>query len=321
MFSQKKLMILDLMGLIKNGAKPFYVWCLVLLFYLCVNPLFAQNRQIAAEITVIEKKLSDSKLSAAERINTLETLARIYELSGNIEYAADTWEKAGKAVSGNAGHADLLQSARCFAAIGEFEKADAVLRPVLAASGNRSLHNKARLLSAQTDALKTGNTAVLSGLLTNPDFAAEKPVLYYSLWKLSSDPAVQTAMASRLLAEFPNSPEARIIRDDSAVKAVPAALWLLTGNESTPAVIYSPPAAPAVSSQGNAVLLQTGYFGLEENAGNMANKLRIAGFSPVIEKKTVNGKDHWIVGVVSGQDYAGTMRQLKEKGFDSFPAY
>ena len=312
----KKLMIPDRMELIK---KAFFF----LLFLLCGSLIFSQSKPalLSAEISSIEKKLSDTKLSAVERKSALETMARLFELSGNIEAAAGTWEKAAKTVSGNAGHADLLQSARCFAAIGEFEKADAVLKPVLSASGNKVLQNKARILSAQIEALKTGNTAILSDLLSNPDFAGEKPVLYYSLWRISADPAFRSAIASRLLSELPQSPEARIIRDDNAVSAVPAALWLLTGIEQSPVTVTVTPAAGNTtgSSSGGPALLQTGLFTVEQNAGNMANKLRNAGFTPVIEKKTVNGKEHWIVGVLPGPDLTVTMKQLKDKGFESFP--
>ena len=286
------------------------------LFFLLVFSLFPQNKPVllSAEIASIEKKLSDSKLPPAERKNALETIARLYELSGNAEKAAETWKGAAAAVSGNTGYGALLQSARCFAAIGEFDKAEAALKPVLAVENNSLLRNNARVLAAQLEALQTGNTAMLSSLLNNPDFAGQKPALYYSLWRISADPQVRSAMASRLLAEFPQSPEGRIVRDDTAVSASPAALWLLQTDISSQAV--NPVLTPA-----NPILLQTGVFSLEENAKNMANKLNNAGFRAVIIKKTVNGKDHWTVGVEGGPDPSHTMQLLKDKGFESFPTY
>ena len=316
------------MGLIRKNINN--LCCLIFLLTLNIAPVFSQNKpvQLSAEISAAEKKLSDSKLPASDRKAALETLARLYELSGNIEAAAESWQKAAHAAPGNDGYAGLLQSARCFAAIGEFDKADAALRPVLSAGGNKSLQNKAILLSAQTEALKTGNTAVLNSLLTNPDFADQKPALYYSLWRISADPSYQSAIASRLISEYPQSPEARIVRSDSLVSAVPAAFWLLAGSESTAvatgasaiaAVTQSP--NPTGNSPGGPLMLQTGLFGLEENAGNLAGKLRAAGFSPVMEKKTVNGNERWVVGVLPCTDYLKTMQLLKTKGFDSFPVY
>lgn len=317
---------------------------LILLIQLAA-PLFSQDKPIllSAEIASIEKKISDSKLNPAERKNALETMARLFELSGNAEAAAEAWRGAALTVSGNTDHGDLLQSARCLAAIGEFDKADTVLKPVLSISGNRVLQNRARILAAQLEALRTGNTAMLNGLLSNPDFAAQRPALYYSVWRISADPSVQSAMASRLLAEFPQSPEARIIRNDIMVNAAPAALWLLLGVEQAPpagpAAVNSPGSTPqpsvvspsgsvppsAVSPPGSrsdtSVMLQTGLFSLEENARSLANRLQNAGFNSVIAKKNINGKDHWTVGVPSGPDLSRTMLLLKDKGFESFPVY
>ena len=308
---------------------------MIFLLFLNMAPVFSQNKpaQLSAEITAIEKKLADSKLSAPARKAALETLARLYELSGNIEAAAGTWEKAARAVPGDAGHAGLLQSALCYTAIGEFDRAETVLEPVLTGSANKAMQIQARLVSAQIDALKTGSTAALSGLLSNPDFTGIKPALYYSLWRISADPSYQSAMATRLISEYPQSPEARIVRSDNSVSAVPAAFWLLAGSENT-AVVTGASAIAAVTHASNPdatqpptvqpaagsgpLMLQTGLFSKEENAGNLANKLRAAGFSPVTEKR---GSDRWVVGVLPGSDYLSTMRLLKDKGFDSFPVY
>jgi cell division septation protein DedD len=68
-------------------------------------------------------------------------------------------------------------------------------------------------------------------------------------------------------------------------------------------------------------MLQTGLFGREENARTMAERLRKAGFTPVIVRKTVNGGEHWAVGVAPGADPSRTILLLKDRGFESFPVY
>jgi hypothetical protein len=68
-------------------------------------------------------------------------------------------------------------------------------------------------------------------------------------------------------------------------------------------------------------MLQTGLFGREENARAMAERLRETGFTPVILRKTVNGREHWAVGVAPGADSSRTMLLLKDRGFESFPVY
>jgi cell division protein FtsN len=69
------------------------------------------------------------------------------------------------------------------------------------------------------------------------------------------------------------------------------------------------------------VLLQTGLFGNEGNAQRQAERLRAAGFSPVITKRSVNGNEYWAVGISSGQDMNRAILQLKTAGFESFPVY
>jgi len=304
---------------------------------------------IASEIAALEKKASDSKLSTAERKQSLEKMARLLELSGNVSQAADAWERAALAVPGAAGFQDLLQSARCLAVIGEFDRANATLKPVLGASG--PLLVQARLLGAWIEAFKTGQTGGLNTLLSNPDFAGYKPGMYYAIWRISGDSAVRNAMAGRLLAEFPQSPEARIVRDDPIVSAVPAALWLLSAFNQADQVISQPvpeqsrPTPPdqgqyvpawqtqpeqsklvqsrqsAVENSGGPVMLQTGLFSREDNARSLAERLRKAGFSPVVAQKVISGSNYWVVGVQPGPDPSRTMLLLKDRGFESFLVY
>jgi tetratricopeptide (TPR) repeat protein len=297
----------------------------VLVFLFLGGQLYPQAVSLAAETASLEKKLADSRLSSAERKQTLEKMARLFELSGDAERAADAWSRAAQTVSGNARLEALLQSARCLAAMGEFDQAETALRPVLAVSNNRALQNRARFLAAQIEALKTGNTALLAGLLSNPDFTDQKPQLYFSMWRISGDSAAHT----RLLAEFPQSPEARIARNDTAVNTAPAAHWLLSGTSVLPAISGAgnsggEPSLAVTRSAGNTgapTLLQTGNFNREENAQNMSEQLRNAGFSPVITRRTVSGENRWIVGVVPGPEPFRTMQRLRELGFDSFQVF
>jgi hypothetical protein len=306
-----------------------HLTCISLLCLFVGSPLFSQTRPVllAAEITVIEKKLSDPKLPAAERKQTLEKAARLFELSGNPEGAARAWKDAAGVLPGNSGHNNLLNSARCFAAIGEFETAESILQPIFASSGEQGLLIRARLLLIQMDAFKTGNTLNLVNLLGNRDFIDHKPALYYMIWRISGDPATRTTMAARLQSEFPGSPETRMVRNDTVVTANPAALWFLAGSPAAPEWPGGHPAlqqndilpAGDTGSEYKGTMLQTGLFSREENARSMAERLGNAGFAPVIIRKTVNGKDHWAVGAKPGLDILHTMRLLKDRGFESFP--
>jgi tetratricopeptide (TPR) repeat protein len=307
------------------------LWLPVLVFlFTGGSQLFSQAAPVlfSVEITALGKKASDSGITPPERKQALEKMARLLELSGNAEKAAEAWKKAALLVPGTSGQgdlADLLHSSRCLAAIGEFDKADAALKPVFASS-DKALLIKARFLGAWIEAFRTGRTEALNALLSNPDFAEYKTGIYYTIWRISGDSTVKAAMAGRLLAEFHQSPETRIVRGD--VSASPAALWLLSGASQPVSTNPSVSPGPSVTETsggpektGGPVMLQTGLFSQEENARALAERLRNAGFTPVVSQKTVNEKDHWAVGVQPGNDPSRTTLLLKDKGFESFPVY
>ena len=307
--------------------------CILLLLIFLITPLYSQTVLLTTEITTIERQLSNARLPAAERKAALEKMARLYILSGDIERAADSWNRAAQAVPGNAGHLSLYNSALCLTAMGEFDRAESVLQPVLAAAGNRPLQTRGRVLAAQIEALKTGNTRPLSTLISNADFSDYRPQLYYTIWRISGDAAART----RLITDFPQSPEARIVRDDAAIPsseavlALPAAHWLLTGfgqstvqtpaGQSNPAASSSPASSGSPAASGSPVMFQTGSFSREANAQAMSDRLRTAGFTPVINQRTVNGAANWIVGAAPGPDPSRTQQQLRDRGFEFFPVF
>ncbi|MDR0599910.1 MAG: SPOR domain-containing protein [Treponema sp.] len=307
---------------------------LALLF---IPPAFSQGEKaapapLAAEIESIEKQLAGSKLSPAERREALGREARLFELSGDTEEAAQAWNKAAWAVPGGPGFNALIRSALCLAAQGEFDRAGAALRPVLAAEDPR-LAARARFLLVQIEAFKTGGTGELYLLLEDRDCAEWKPAAYYTIWKISGE----TSARNRLMAEFPQSPEARAAAEPSGsarISALPSPLWLFRGIQAAPGALaagLSEPSAPPVSGAGRSPdtapaargpsALQTGSFEWKENAAAWAERLRKAGFKPVVTQKMMNGKILWVVGVEPGIDPDQTTLLLKDKGFESFPVY
>ncbi|MDR2552978.1 MAG: hypothetical protein LBD31_07435 [Treponema sp.] len=292
---------------------------------------------LAAEIESAEKRLGDASLAPAERRETLVSMARLLELSGSAGDAARFWNEAARVLPGPAASEALLRSALCLAAMGEFDRAAAALRPVLAGEGRTLI--RARLLLAQIGAFKSGGAGTLTAILSDPAYGEWKPALYYSIWRISGEEAAK----KRLLEEFPQSPEARIARDSSGaspVSAIPSPMWLLMGFQPVPALsgpllsgesfresFPNPePGDPRVSaadggSLAGPSLLQTGLFGREENALALAERLHRAGFGAQVAGKTVNGREYWVVGVDPGPDPSRTMLLLKDRGFESFPVY
>jgi tetratricopeptide (TPR) repeat protein len=299
---------------------------------------------LATEIQGIEKKLGDAALSGAGRRENLITLGRLLTLAGNIEGAAQSWTEAAFAEPGKRDDRSLLAGARCLAALGEFDQAEAYLKTILLTGASRPILAAARYLAAQIEAFRSGDPGALAPLTDHPDYADLNPALLYTLWRVSGADTYKT----QLLADYPASPEARIL--GGSVDPPPLALWLLfPGREdpgsalaaqapasaaiaaplpAAPAPADAPAAAPAKATAAaadaapvKAAVLQTGLFSREENAKAMAERLTAAGFSAAVNPRRVNEGDYWAVSVPPGADMQQTILRLKDAGFESFPVF
>jgi hypothetical protein len=337
----------------------FGVLDLLPVLFCCVStaPLFGQEPALlGTEIQNLERILEEPGAGGTKKHEALRRLARLQELSGNTERAAGFWTLAAGGGEGVRDDEALLREARAFSAMGEWEKAGEAVKTLLLSAGDGEILRDARLLGAQIEGFRSGNGAILVSLLDNRDYEPVKPAIYYTLWKIQGD----EAWKNRLLAECSRSPEGRIAAGDTVpVNALPRAMWLLlpgrsgfstvtpgpagvavaasvsgrpspaaTGLPPGPAAALSTPAAavaatpsPAGNAEKPAVLLQTGLFGREANAGIMAERLRNAGFTPSMGRRTVNGTGYWAVTVEPGQDVQRTILRLKNAGFESFPVY
>jgi hypothetical protein len=248
---------------------------------------------------------------------------------GDPEAAARTWTEAASIEPDPRDDRALLEGARCFAAIGELDAAGAAVQAVLGTSGDAALLREARYLAAQISAFRSGDVSALTALAENPEYGEYRAALYYTRWKISGDDRYK----ARLLAEHPESPEARIAGNKGgAVSAAPLALWFLfPGRENVtlapPAaaevllIPVNPPAAAPDHSGEAATVLQTGIFSREANARALAERLKGAGFQADSTRRAIKGTDYWVVTVPAGNDLGRTIIQLKDAGFESFPVF
>ena len=311
-----------------NNRTRLFAILLLMTASLCA--LHAQTgASLEAEIQNMEKTASKQDATAQERHDALVRLARLRQLSGDIEGAAKNWLEAAAAVPGSVDDDALLSCAYCLAAMGEWDRAATALEPLLSKSP------RARFLSISIYAIKTGDTSPLAAMAHSGDYSQFKSEIYFMLWKTSRAEASET-WRRRLADEFPQTPEGRLASGAaSAVSVRPGPFWLFINTPDSlpletaqpvprPAAAVSPPAAPAVPvpvasspppTPHPVAKLQTGIFGHQANAEAQIANLRQAGFSPSIEQRG----DMWAVTVPSGADQTRTARELKEAGFDSFP--
>ncbi|MDR0637263.1 MAG: SPOR domain-containing protein [Treponema sp.] len=311
------------------------VFCALLIAALG-QAVYAQNQGafLAEEVKTAEKIIQTPQVSGADKHAAFLRLAKLLRLSGNIEKAAAAWTDAAFAEPGKRDDDALLEAAYCFIAIGEMEKAEASIKTVLLTGTNSAALFRARYLTAQLQAFRASETALLVNLAHDANYERYKPAIYYTIWTVSHDERYK----AQLLLEYPGSPEALIVKGDPSAVATDSAMWLLfparelvsvgsaapTASETTPRPTLSPSAQPGPTSAQPALspsstVLQTGLFSVELNARAQIVQLNAAGFQALLQERTVNGRQYWAVLVVPGADAEQTMRQLKQKGFDSFP--
>ncbi|MDR2485057.1 MAG: SPOR domain-containing protein [Treponema sp.] len=276
------------------------------------------------EIRNIENTLKTPKLSVAERYEVLIRQARLFQLIGNLEGAARSWMDAAAADQEKQDPRALLEGAFCFFAIGEMDKAEAAVKTVIRTGKDQHLICRAVYLSAQIEAFRSGDLSSLIELISDSEYEQYRPAIYYTLWKFSGTDRYKT----RLLTEYPLSPEAFIVKEAASDKAVvhisPSAMWLLFPGRDNAVLEASAehPAPSSVTGERRPIALQTGLFSREENAKAMAERLKTAGFEAVITRRTANDEGiYWVVTVPAGIDIHRTTAQLKDKGFDSFPVF
>jgi hypothetical protein len=233
--------------------------------------VFAQNAvSLDAEIQNVEKIAAGKGISAAERHDAFVRLARLRQLSGDIEGAAKNWLEAAAAIPGNVDDDALLMCACCLAAMGEWDRASAALAPLLAKSA------RARFFDASIKAVKTGDVSMLGAIESDPQYLQMRSQIFFMLWKTSSAGAAEI-WRQRLAAEFPQSPEGRLASETAspAIIVRPSPFWLLMGG------LDPQPAAKGEGSSANSLpVVKSETAAAEKAASPAANAPQPASASP-----------------------------------------
>jgi cell division septation protein DedD len=315
--------------------------------------IFAQTGvSLDAEIKNMEKTVNKQGVSPSQKHETLVRLARLKQLSGDIEGAAKNWFEAAAAIPGSVDDEALLACAGCLAAMGEWDRASAALEPIV------SKIQRARFLDTAIKAIQSGDELPLAALAANPQFSQMKSEIYFMLWKISKEQTAES-WRGKLLAEFPQSPEGRLaaVESSSTIIVRPTPFWFFASGldslpltaetyttrqntaqkpastentpvqkstqvvsqttassaqpqNSTPKTTSAQAAVPAAG-----IKLQTGKYSIQANADKQMDKLRLAGFTPFMEKRD----EYWFVMVPAEADQGRTISELRKAGFDSFP--
>lgn len=271
-------------------------------------------------------------------------LACLYELSLDYGTAAAAWREAAFAASGERDDSALLRSARCLILCGDFDRADADLRTVLQTGRSDSIKTEASRLSLlvatvrgkqfNTDDVVNTDERVLTSsendktIESGPDL---EPVLLYLRYRLDGS---ETAL-KRLMAQYPNSPEARALSPSSGTTEALTPLLLLhpgrsafveatrsvLGGEAKVVSSFITSTYSEIPDSNSEIKLQVGLFRLLSNASELVDRLQKQGFRADTEKRSIDGEAYSAVVVYAGKSSDETLFALKELGLEAFPLF
>ena len=200
------------------STKFFLFFSLGFIFF-NVIPANAQTVYLASELEKLEKL----SVSSAYKTESLERMARLYQLSGNSEKALENWLAAVSAEPGKRNDSALLEAVKLLVSLGEFSRAEAELRTILISAQEMEIRQSALNLYAQLEAFKTGDYEPLGILAESQTASLNISGVFYTIWKISGE----QNWKNRLLNLYPKSIEAEIVRENSTVKPAYTPLWLL----------------------------------------------------------------------------------------------
>jgi tetratricopeptide (TPR) repeat protein len=303
---------------------------------------------LSRQIGLLNELRRTSTRSANQYVVSVE-LARLYELSGRLDEARQSYEASFRLKPDEWDFESLLRAARLHLEFGAFAESIRRARLVIQGSQSASRRAAARLVIAEAY-LSEGNAQSAQEELNKTERA-----------QLLGDPAgillaIRVADAlgrtgkaeeylQRLTLQYPDSPEAAIALGDTAqIAAFPSPLQLSRLPESDIALSLdapeesagSPPAAGMSSPSENdppksderrddaetSFFLQTGSFSVEENARYMREDLLKLGFEPIVRSVIRDGARYYqvLVPVVDDSREAAEelMGRIQQRGFDGF---
>ena len=166
----------------------------------------------------------------ADKKLILSALADFEERMGLFTDARKHFNEAAFADPAGRDDGYILDAARCALVSGDTEQAEGLVRAILLTSFSDPMLVRARVYSAWIQ-LAAGDAAdalpqIRSGA-ANAAFVDYAPALLFTLWWSDNDSAART----RLLSDFPSSPEASIVRGE--MRLSPAPFWYLMVRNGT----------------------------------------------------------------------------------------
>lgn len=304
------------------------------------------DAKISTIISQVEKAAATSRDSDKRSLYTF--LGSLTEQLGQYHEAATWYGMAvGIAAPPATGTPNLtteqlvLAAVRCSLSCGDSQRADTYLESlkdsaVAETVAYRNLYGLwSRLCRVDSSAQLKESLSLLETYASLDSMGLVRPPLYLTLWYLTE----KEEWSRKLQQEYPKSAEAALVAGEAQL--LPSPFWFFLPQKESVAWAGSPSSSGAdasgteTSSSGRAsatdaqdggqshvvVKQQVGFFRNRENAENLVQRLREAGFTPEItEEQRQSGTIYFAVTVPEDKDNTMGLR-LKTAGFECYPVF
>ena len=304
------------------------------------------DAKISSIISQVEKAAATSRDSYKRSLYTF--LGSLTEQLGQYHEAA-TWYGMAAAIAAPPATGTpsltseqlVLAAVRCSLSCGDSQRADTYLASLKDSTVAETVAYS-RLYSLWSRLCRVDSTSQLVEPLTLLETYASlesmelvRPPVYLTLWYLTE----QEQWSQRLKKEYPKSAEAALVAGEAQL--LPSPLWFFlpqkdgvawagssgtTGAKASGTETSSKGQASTTDAQDGGqshvvVKQQVGFFRNRENAENLAQRLRDAGFKPNIsEEQRQSGTVYFVVTVPEDKDNSMGLR-LKTAGFECYPVF
>lgn len=279
---------------------------------------------------------ADSTASASDRRAVLYFAACLLEQSQRYDEAAASYAKAAGISAGNAegmpavsNEQIVLCAVRASLGAGNFQTAESYLNSAVRSSKDKSVTAYVNLYSAWTSLCRAASyeeasdtVELLKAYASMSSMKEVRNLVVFTLWYVTG----KQMYADILLKEYPQSPEAMIVKGKVSLSPVPFWLYMVrnvsevseteavTERKENSVQQQTSPASAASES----VKRQIGLFREKQNAESLMDTLKKKGFNAYMEEeKRSSGTVYYLV--IVDDDSEGTMGlKLIDAGYESY---
>ena len=289
----------------------------------------AQKASVAESISHLSKNIPSLKTDADKKA-AFSILGAMQEQAGKYEDAKQSYA-AGAALAGATNSERLVIAAvRCALNAGDFESAQSFLASSVKNSKDAGIVALVKLYGQWAVLCKANNVgeteqavATLKSFVDDKTMESVQPSVLLTLWHVTGS----SAYSSKLKSQFPQSPEAKIVKGEVSMLPTPFWFFMPRTESALPDIAEipaeKPPAAPEkpMASGEKVVREQLGLFRDVSNANALVQKAKEKGFDAKIVSETRPSGNVYYIVVVDEDEGRTVGKKLRTAGFECYPVF